>query len=143
MATVVVSYVPGTAYQTRVEGVGFSLAADEPVTEGGTGLGPSPYELLLAALGHCSILTIVLYGRRKGWAVRDVTIRSTHERVITEAEDERSRRKVERIVQEIRIEGDLDEGQLARLLDIAGKCPVHRTLTGDIEIADVAVQQFD
>lgn len=143
MATVVVSYVPGTDYQTRVVGDGFSLAADEPVSAGGTGLGPSPYELLLASLSHCAILTILLYARRKGWTVRDIAIRSTHEHVTTEGPSEGGRRKVERIVQEIMIEGELDDEQRARLLDIAGKCPVHRTLTGDVEIADIAVHSLD
>lgn len=139
MATVTVSYVPGTTYQTRIDTGDMALMADEPVASGGDGLGPSPYELLLAALGHCTILTILLYARRKEWVVEGVSIRATHERLVIEDGNggEVVRRKVERIVQEIALQGDLDGEQRARLMEIAGKCPVHRTLTGDLEIVEV------
>ncbi len=139
MAAVTVTHVPGTTYQTRIDTGDLALIGDEPVDSGGDGLGPNPYELLLAALGHCTVLTILLYARRKGWTVDGVTVRASHERVVVEEEidGEPMRRKVERIVQEIALEGDLDDGQRARLLEIAGKCPVHRTITGDLEIVDV------
>ena len=139
MTAVTVTHVPGTTYQTRIDTGDLALIADEPVDSGGDGLGPNPYELLLAALGHCTVLTILLYARRKGWTVGGVSVRASHERVVVEEEidGEPMRRKVERIVQEIALEGDLDGGQRARLLEIAGKCPVHRTITGDLEIVDV------
>lgn len=139
MATVTVSYVPGTTYQTRIDTSDLTLVGDEPIASGGTGLGPSPYDLLLASLGHCTILTILLYARRKEWPIAAVSVRATHERIVVEAqgEGENTRRKVERIVQEIALDGDLDSEQRARLMEIAGKCPVHRTLTGDLEIIDV------
>jgi putative redox protein len=101
-------------------------------------LGLNPYELLLAALGHCTVLTILLYARRKGWPVEGVSVRANHERVLVseEIDGELIRTKAERIVQEIALQGDLDEEQRARLIEIAGKCPVHRTMTGDLEILE-------
>lgn len=141
MATVTVSHIAGTTYQSRIEGEETAFIADEPVTSGGDGLGPSPYELLLAGLAHCTVLTILLYARRKEWAITGVTIRANHERLVIEEESEGElrRRKVERITQQITIEGDLDDGQRARLMEIAGKCPVHRTLTGELEIVEIEV----
>jgi putative redox protein len=139
LATVTVSFVPGTTYQTRIDTGELTLVGDEPVSSGGSGLGPSPYELLLASLGHCTVLTILLYARRKEWPIAGVSVRGTHERVVVEdrSRGELTRRKVERIVQEIALEGDLDNEQRSRLMEIAGKCPVHRTLTGELEIVDV------
>ena len=140
MATVTVSHVPGTAYQTRIDTGDLALIGDESVAAGGDGLGPSPYELLLAALGHCTVLTILLYARRKGWPIVSAAVRASHERLVVEEhiDGELTRRKVERIIQEITLDGKLDEAQRARLLEIAGKCPVHRTITGDLEIIEVA-----
>ena len=139
MAAVTVTHVPGTTYQTRIDTGDLALIGDEPVASGGDGLGPNPYELLLASLGHCTVLTILLYARRKNWSLDGVSVRLRHERLVVEDEldNELIRRKVERIVQEIGLEGALDDGQRARLLEIAGKCPVHRTITGDLEIVEV------
>ena len=138
MASVTVSHVPGTTYQTRIDTGDLPLIADEPVESGGDGLGPNPYELLLAALGHCTVLTVLLYARRKGWPVEGVSVRASHERVVVadEVDGELIRTKAERIVQEIALQGDLNEEQRARLIEIAGKCPVHRTMTGDLEILE-------
>ena len=115
------------------------MIGDEPVESGGDGLGPNPYELLLASLGHCTVLTLLLYARRKGWPVEGVSIRASHERLVVEEtfDGEMTRKKVERIVQEISLHGDLDEMQRVRLMEIAGKCPVHRTIAGDLEIVEV------
>jgi putative redox protein len=139
LATVTVTHVPGTAYQTRIDTGDLALIGDESIDAGGDGLGPSPYELLLASLGHCTVLTILLYARRKAWPVAGVSVRASHERLVVEEEIDGvpSRRKVERIIQEITLDGDLDEAQRARLMEIAGKCPVHRTITGDLEIIEV------
>jgi uncharacterized OsmC-like protein len=141
VASVTVSNVPGTAYQTRIETADLAFIGDEPKESGGGGLGPSPYELLLASLGHCTVLTILLYARRKGWAVDDVRIQASFERLVVEdgLDGHVARRKVERIVQEITLTGDLNDEQRARLMEIAGKCPVHRTLTGEVEIVEVEV----
>lgn len=141
MAVVTVTHVPGTAYQTRIDTGDLALIADEPADSGGDGLGPSPYELLLAALGHCTVLTILLYARRKGWPVGQVSIRATHERLVVDdwQSGELVKRKVERIVQEIALGGELTPEQRTRLLEIAGKCPVHRTMTGELEIVEIEV----
>ncbi len=139
MAAVTVSHIPGTAYQTRITTGDVAIFGDEPEASGGDGLGPSPYELLLAGLGHCTVLTILLYARRKNWPVEGVSIDVTHERLVVDEEVDGKpvKRKVERIVQEITLTGNLDADQRARLMEIAGKCPVHRTITGDLEIVEV------
>lgn len=139
MAAVTVSHIPGTAYQTRITTGDVAIFGDEPEASGGDGLGPSPYELLLAGLGHCTVLTILLYARRKEWPVEGVSIDATHERLVIDedVDGKPARRKVERIVQEITLTGNLDADQRARLMEIAGKCPVHRTLTGDLEVVEV------
>lgn len=139
MATVTVTHVPGTNYQTRIETDDLAFIADEPASSGGDGLGPTPYELLLASLGHCTVLTILLYARRKGWAVGGVSVRARHERLVIaeERDGEALKRKVERIIQEISLPGELTTDQRTRLIDIAGRCPVHRTITGDLEILEV------
>jgi uncharacterized OsmC-like protein len=141
VASVTVTHVPGTTYQTRIDTGDLALIGDEPIESGGDGLGPNPYELLLAALGHCTVLTILLYARRKGWPVDGVSVRANHERLVVteEIDGELIRKKVERIVQEIALQGNLDEDQRARLIEIAGKCLVHRTITGDLEILEVEV----
>lgn len=142
MAPVTVTYVPSTTYQTRIDTGDLAFIGDEPVGSGGDGLGPNPYDLLLASIGHCTVLTILLYARRKGWLVDGVSARASHERLVVEevTDGELTRKKVERIVQEITLQGDLDNAQRARLMEIAGKCPVHRTITGDLEIVDVEVR---
>jgi uncharacterized OsmC-like protein len=142
VASVTVTHVPGTTYQTRIDTGDLALIGDEPIEAGGDGLGPSPYELLLAALGQCTVLTILLYARRKGWPVEGVSVRANHERLVVteEIDGELIRKKVERIVQEIVLQGNLDEDQRTRLIEIAGKCPVHRTLTGDLEILEREVE---
>lgn len=142
MATVTVTHVPGSAYQTQIAIDEMAIIGDEPISSGGSGLGPAPYELLLASLGHCTVLTMLLYARRKEWAITALSIRATHERLVVDEHMNGSlgRRKVERIVQEITLEGNLDGDQRARLIEIAGKCPVHRTITGDLEILDVEVE---
>jgi uncharacterized OsmC-like protein len=142
VASVTVTHVPGTTYQTRIDTGDLALIGDEPIEAGGDGLGPNPYELLLAALGQCTVLTILLYARRKGWQVEGVSVRANHERLVVteEIDGELIRKKVERIVQEIVLQGNLDEDQRTRLIEIAGKCPVHRTLTGDLEILEREVE---
>ena len=139
MASVTVTHVPGTAYQTRVDTGDLAIIADEPANQGGDSLGPSPYELLLAALAHCAVLTILLYARRKGWPIEHVSVHARHERFVIDEDQGQVivKRKVERITQEIALGGDLDAEKRARLIEIAGKCPVHRTITGELEIVEV------
>ncbi len=108
------------------------LVADEPVSMGGTDLGPSPYQLLSAALGACTTMTIRLYARRKGIAltnvVCDVIHNKCHKEDCEECEDPQP--KVDVFRRRIRLEGDMTGEQRASLLAIADKCPVHRTLHG-------------
>jgi putative redox protein len=99
------------------------LRADEPVSIGGQDTGPSPYEYLLAGLGACTAMTLRMYSMRHGWPLARIAVELGHER-ITDA----SGNKIDRFERVIRLEGNLNEAQRARLLEIADKCPVSRTL---------------
>ena len=119
---------------------GQSFLADEPAAVGGDGAGPDPYVLLLAALGACISMTVKLYARRKGWPVGRVTVRLRLGRVHAKDCAECTRTEdgfAHRIERSVSIEGDLTPEQLARLHEIAQKCPVHRTLTNEIVVAEL------
>jgi putative redox protein len=130
---VVVSSESGLA-QTIVAG-NHHLRADEPKPFG-TDTGPSPYELLLASLGSCTSMTLHLYAKRKGWDLRHVTVRLEHSRIHAEdcVECDTKSGFLDHIERRIELTGALDEGQKARLLEIAEHCPVHRTLKSEINI---------
>ncbi len=102
------------------------LLADEPAAFGGTDRGLSPYGLLAAGLGACTSMTIRMYARRKGWALHHVSVDVSHAKVHAQDADDSGR--IDRFDRVIRLEGDLDDDQRARLLAIADRCPVHRTL---------------
>lgn len=103
---------------------GHHLSADEPVDAGGDDAGPAPHELLLAALGSCTAMTLRAYAERKGWPLRDVRVRLTG----SSADGKYA------ISRRLALTGELDAEQRRRLVEIAEKCPVHRTLTGEIVI---------
>ena len=126
-------------YQILLHTEHHAVLADEPAGVG-DGLGPDPYELLLSALGACTAMTCRMYARRKGWDLQEVRLELVHERVHATdcAECEESEGYVERIRAKPHFIGDLDEDQLKRLAEIAGKCPVRRTLTSNVRIVDEA-----
>ena len=121
-------------------GDGQTLIIDEPASVGGDGAGPDPYTLLLSALGGCISMTTMLYARRKGWPVERITVRLREQRVHVKdcVECEQNLEGfVHRIERAVKIEGDLTDEQQARLQEIAHKCPVHKTLTSKIVIAEL------
>lgn len=120
------------AYAQRLGNGRHELRADEPASLGGGDTGPTPYELLLMSLGACTAITLRMYAARKGWALNDVSVELSHERVAGAP-------PVERIERRITLHGTLDAEQRARLRDIADKCPVHRTLTGSVRIDTVEI----
>ncbi|HUF85909.1 MAG TPA: bifunctional alpha/beta hydrolase/OsmC family protein [Thermohalobaculum sp.] len=122
--------------QEVMAGPRHQLKADEPKAHGGSDLGPSPYQFVSAGLGACTSMTIRLYARRKGWPLAHVSVDITHDKVHAEdcADCEGKGAKIDQFRRVIRLEGELDDAQRARLAEIAGKCPVHRTLEGTVRV---------
>jgi uncharacterized OsmC-like protein len=112
------------------------LVADEPLDKGGQNEGPTAYDLLLAALGSCTSITLRMYASHKEWDVGDITVRLRHDKIHAEdCEDcEKATGRIDCIQREIEFTGELTNGQKDRLLYIADKCPVHKTLKGPIVI---------
>lgn len=110
------------------------VAADEPETFGGSDTGPTPYELLMMSLGACTAMTLRLYARRKGLPLEHIQVRLNHKKIHAEdcEECEAKTGYLDRIEVTLELDGPLDEAQRARLLEIAGKCPVHKTLTSEV-----------
>jgi putative redox protein len=112
------------------------LTVDETVAAGGNGLGPDPYQLLLAALGTCTSMTVGVYARSKKLPLERVVVHLQHSKVHAEdcADCETKPVLLDRIERRIELHGQLDATQRARLIEIANKCPVHRTLMSEIRI---------
>jgi putative redox protein len=104
------------------------LLADEPLAYGGTNRGPSPYGLLAAGLGACTSMTLRMYARRKGWPLTHVSVDVSHDKVHAQDASTQTEQNIDLFRRRITVSGDLDEEQRHKLLQIADKCPVHRTL---------------
>lgn len=128
--------VGSDGYRQSVGAGRHPLVADEPTSLGGTDEGPNPYEFLLAALGACTNITLRMYADRKQWPLEGVRTRLVHRKVhVRDCEDcETEKGKVDEIEREIELSGPLDEEQLERLMEIADRCPVHRTLHSEIKV---------
>ena len=113
-----------------------NLRADEPVSAGGTDAAPGPYDYLLIALGVCTSMTVGLYARRKQWPLENITVSLRHSRIHAKdcEECETKEWMLDRIDTYIELTGPLTAEQRAKLIEIAGKCPVHRTLKSEIDI---------
>jgi len=135
--------VHGTAagFAQEIEIGSHELCADEPVSFGGTESGPSPYDLLLAALGSCTSMTIGFYARKRSWPLEKIIVSLRHSRIhAADCEDcETKEGKIDRIDLDIQLTGSLTDEQRAKLIEVAGKCPVHQTLTSEINIKTRAV----
>ena len=114
----------------------YPLRADEPATAGGNDSGFTPYDLLLASLGACTSMTLRMYAEQKKWPLERVTVQLRHNKIHAKdcAECETREGKIDRIEREIRLTGNLDAAQRARLMEIADKCPIHRTLHSEVLI---------
>ena len=125
-----------SSFSQTIETRSHRLIADEPVEVGGTDAGPTPYDLLLAALGSCASMTVGLYARGKGWPLQEVAVRLRHSRVhaVDCAECETKEGRIDRIDWSFQLTGELTGEQRTRLLQIAQRCPVHRTLVSVIDI---------
>lgn len=125
-------------FRTDIAANGHRLTSDEPVAAGGTNLGPTPYELILSGLGACTVMTLRMYAERKGWPLRGAAVRLRHERIHAEdcadCSSNGNGARIDHIECELDLDGPLDDDQRQRLLEIAEKCPVHRTLTSETRI---------
>ncbi len=123
-------------YTTEIMTDEHAMLADEPLEIGGDDLGPSPYELLSASLGACTGMTLRMYANHKKWPLKEVRVHLQHQKI--HAQDcegcQDREQKIDRIERVIEIEGDLTDEQRKRILEIANKCPVHKTLHSQVEV---------
>ena len=124
-------------FQQRITTGRHTLVADEPEGAGGMDTGPGPYDLLLAALGACSAMTVRLYAERKGWPLERVTVLLRHAKIhASDCADCETKgdARIDTIDKRLTLEGPVDAEQRTRLVEIAGRCPVHRTLESEVKI---------
>ena len=121
-------------FPAEVHAAGVRFFVDEPIALGGHGCGPAPYDLLCAALGACTLITLKLYAQRHGWALEHVRVSVRHERHPGSPPD--------RFLREIHLGGDLGPAERGRLMEIAEHCPVHRTLAGGASIETMAAERL-
>ena len=132
----VVAMLGEDGYTTDIMAGHHGLIADESEDLGGNDFGPSPYEYLNAALGACTAMTLQMYARRKKWDLQEVKVHLSFSRSYREDCEhcDKNDRRLETFDREIELRGNLDEKQIARLLEIADRCPVHRTLEANAHI---------
>jgi uncharacterized OsmC-like protein len=126
----------GDGFLQEITSAAHHFKADEPASVGGTDSAPTPYDYLLAGLGACTSMTVGLYARRKKWPLEDVKVELRHSRIHANdcADCETKEGMLDRVEMNVNLTGDLTPEQRAKLLEVAGKCPVHRTLKSEIEI---------
>ena len=118
-----------------------TMMADEPTSFGGNDFGPSPYEFVSAGLSACTAMTVQMYVKRKGWDLQNIEVHTSHTKVAKQVVEngEQKEIKVDTFNREIKLKGNLDEKQIQRMLQIADKCPVHKTLHSDIDVVTTIV----
>lgn len=133
--TVTVTESGSGGYTQQITAGHHNLVADEPRPVGDDA-GPTPYDLLLAALGACTSMTVRMYADRKGWPLERVRVNLRHNRIHAKdcADCETTVGWIDRIDREIELSGDLDDSQRQRLMQIAERCPVHQTLTSEVRV---------
>jgi uncharacterized OsmC-like protein len=120
-------------YRTEIAAKGHSLVVDEPLQSGGANEGPSPYDLLCAALGSCTTITLRMYADRKEWPLEQVIAHVEHRRIVPSGSTAVGAQRDHFLV-ELEVTGPLDEQQRTRLMEIAERCPVHRTLLAGAKV---------
>ncbi|MGD2186763.1 MAG: bifunctional alpha/beta hydrolase/OsmC family protein [Desulfobacterales bacterium] len=132
----VITRIGKSGFVTDIMAAGHHLVADEPVSMGGTDLGPAPYDYLMAGLGACTAITLRMYSNRKKWPLDGVTVKLNHQKI--DAADcetcETKTGKLDQIERQIELAGPLDDQQKQRLMQIADRCPVHRTLHSEVVV---------
>lgn len=124
----------GSPFAMAIEVSGHQILGDEPSEMGGLDLGPAPYDLLTAALAECTAMTVRWFARQKNWPLDHVDVVVYHEK----AEVEGHPGKIDTFRKSVSVSGDLSEDQRTRLLEVAARCPVHKTLEGAVQIATVS-----
>lgn len=132
----VVSKTEQGSFTTELKAGNHHFLADEPEEVGGADLGPSPYELVSSGLAACTSMTLHMYAARKKWALQEAIVHVDHNKDYAKDCDdcEKSTAKIDHFNRKIELVGDLDETQKQRLLEIADKCPVHKTLHADVKV---------
>lgn len=123
-------------WRTEIRANRHALIADEPIAAGGADLGPTPYDLLVAGLGACTSMTLRMYAEHKKWPLQDVEVELHHRKIHAKdcSDCETKTGKIDKIERKITLHGPLDDQQRQRLLQIADRCPVHRTLHSEIKV---------
>lgn len=132
----VLARIGSDGFTTDIKTGNHTLRADEPLSVGGDDFGPNPYDLLLSSLGACTAMTMRMYADRKGWEIEEINVHLSHEKQHSKDcnECETTSGYIDKIEKEIEINANLDEQQIQRLIEIADKCPIHRTLHNEVQV---------